>query len=488
MAKTFFDYGIKITSNSGHERALCPVCSANRKKSNEKCLSVDIDKGIWCCHHCGPHYNPVPLDLVAKEFFKNRMIGADVLAKNNIGLKDGDICFPYVKDGQVINIKHRGIKEKKFYQVKQAESCFYRLDFVSALGGPLVIVEGEMDALAVQTAGWEKVTSIPNGAVNPGTKTFDNTFSFMESAEDLINQCKHVILALDDDGPGRAMCDEMTRRIGPEKCWIVEYPEGCKDFNEVLIKYGDDILLDCINNAVPCPVQGLYQVYQYENQVNNRIFNKPELPVRTGWPYLDRLYSPQAGLFTIVTGIPGSGKSTFVDNLILNINRLNNWRFAVFSPENWPIDRHIVLLIQKMLGDKKLSDLCKEDVARITDKLNEFIFFIYLQGRLLTLDDILKKAKAAVFRYGIKGLVIDPWNEIEHQYKNMTEAQYLAQSLSKIREFASTNQVHIWIVTHPRILHRNSDGEYSPPTMYQISGGAHWRNKADFGLCLCSKS
>jgi len=500
MKKTFTDYGIHLTNTSGHERTLCPSCSATRKKSKEKCLSVNIDEGLWCCHHCGysgcikktkskyiiPTYQPTPLNNEAIKFFKDRKISDHVLAQNNIGLKNNDICFPYIKSGQTVNIKHRGIN-KKFYQISGAEPCLYRFDFISMLDGPLVITEGEMDALAVQSAGWDKVTSVPNGAINPGTKSFDSAFNFMESAENIINQCTQIILALDDDGPGQAMAAEMVRRIGPEKCWIVEYPDGCKDSNDVLMKYGADILLDCINNAKPCPMQGLYRVKEYEKQIMDRVFDKREAKIKTGWSFLDQHYSPQLGLFTVITGIPGSGKSSFVDNLMLNINRLNNWKFAVFSPENWPIDRHIVLLLQKMSSGRTAEELCRYDVTKGIEHLNDFVYFIYLKNKLLNLDDILAKAKAAVFRYGIKGLVIDPWNEIEHQYKNMSEAQYLAQSLSKIREFVSTNQVHAWIVAHPRILHRDQDGKYSPPTMYQISGGAHWRNKADFGLCLHRK-
>jgi twinkle protein len=86
--------------------------------------------------------------------------------------------------------------------------------------------------------------------------------------------------------------------------------------------------------------------------------------------------------------------------------------------------------------------------------------------------------------HGIKGVVIDPWNEIDHAYSGLTEAQYLSKSLSKIRQFARRNGVHIWVVAHPRNLQKDDHGGYRPPTMYEISGGAHWRNKADCGICI----
>ena len=112
------------------------------------------------------------------------------------------------------------------------------------------------------------------------------------------------------------------------------------------------------------------------------------------------------------------------------------------------------------------------------------MFFIYPEVGTPTLDQVLDKARAAVFRHGVNGVVIDPWNELDHQYENMTEAQYLSKQLSKIRQFARRNGVHVWLIAHPRNLLKDKDGTYKPPTMYEISGGAHWRNKADNGLCL----
>jgi twinkle protein len=80
--------------------------------------------------------------------------------------------------------------------------------------------------------------------------------------------------------------------------------------------------------------------------------------------------------------------------------------------------------------------------------------------------------------------VIDPWNEVEHLFNGLSETQYISQELTKIRRFARLNGIHIWIVAHPTKLQKNSQGKYDPPTMYDISGGAHWRNKADNGICV----
>jgi len=497
--KTFHEYGIDdIWGLSGmHRRTTCPKCSPSRRKTKDKCLSVNIEEGVWFCHHCGwsgalqkrrtnykrPLYNPLNLPEQALEFFKARKISRDVLKVNNIGWEKGLISFPYVKDGGVVNIKKRKV-EKGFSQSAGGEPCLYRFDAISMLKGLLICSEGEMDALAIQTAGFPRVTSIPNGAINPGVKNFETKFDFLISAEKIIDTCDKVILAMDDDLPGRAMRTELTRRIGIEKCWFVEYPEGCKDANDVLmLDDGKEILARCIENAEPCPVPGLHTVMSFGKRSEDRMFDNPPAKIKTGWRLFDLHYSPEPGMFTIITGIPGSGKSTWLDNLILNMNQRNGWRFAVFSSENWPIDRHINLLAEKYYKKNK-KDITLEELRLAHKEFNEFLFFIYLRNEGMSLDSILEKARAAVYRHGIRGLIIDPWNEIEHAYQGMSEAQYLAQALSKIREFCATNQVHVWLVAHPRLLQKNKDGGYQPPGMYEISGGAQWRNKADFGLCV----
>ena len=114
------------------------------------------------------------------------------------------------------------------------------------------------------------------------------------------------------------------------------------------------------------------------------------------------------------------------------------------------------------------------------------MLFICPKDEELTVDNILEKARALVFRHGINGLVLDPWNEFEHRYGNLTEAQYLSASLSKIRWFARSNRVAVWIVAHPKVLqaNKNEKRKFNPPSMYDISGGAHWFNKADNGICV----
>jgi twinkle protein len=221
---SFRELGIEIaTGATGEIRTICPQCSGRRKKSRDKCLAVNISEGVYFCHHCGwsgglkdkmslindkpiayqrPKYQPVSkLPNAVIEYFQKRGIPESILMANKIGYgpswKDkGDIQFPYIKEGQVVNIKHRSY-DKSFRQEKNAEACLYRYDEIAKLSGDtLIITEGEVDALSLQTVGFDMVTSIPDGAPPPGAKAYNTKFDFLKSAEKLLTGFKIIILAM----------------------------------------------------------------------------------------------------------------------------------------------------------------------------------------------------------------------------------------------------------------------------------------------------
>lgn len=103
----------------------------------------------------------------------------------------------------------------------------------------------------------------------------------------------------------------------------------------------------------------------------------------------------------------------------------------------------------------------------------------------ITVDSLLSTAKNLVTRRGIRGLLIDPWNEFDHRCpSNISETEYISYCLGKIRRFARRHGVHVWISAHPQKLYRREDGSYPVPTPYDIAGSAHWRNKADNCLTI----
>ncbi len=527
VLKSFADFGIEVPADAtGNVKTTCPQCSPSRKKSTDPCLSVNVDEGVWNCWHCGwtgglkvasEKKEPTPkrpvrpaykasVDLPEKvlAYFAGRGITPEALKANRVGYgmawmpgADGEVTciqFPYVKGGEVVNIKFRDGK-KRFRQAKDAEKCLYRFDEIASRASAdrfLVITEGEMDALSLVSIGINAVTSVPDGAPSPGTKQYEKKFSFLEPAEEILAAYGRVILCVDNDLPGQTLERELARRIGVEKCWRVTYPDGCKDINEVLVKHGKDAAAAVIANAVPMPVVGLFGIPDLAGDVGLLYAEGMRPGVSTGWACLDEFYTVRPGEMTIVTGIPGSGKSNWLDALLVNLHRDQEWAFALFSPENWPPERHVANILEKIIRkpfSTKYSHterMREDEVASGMQYMDGFFHFIMPPEDEMSLDSILQKARAAIYRFGCRGVVIDPWNEIEHNRGDkMSETDYISQCLTKIRRFARMNNVHVWLVAHPTKLQKNKDsGDYPVPTMYDISGSAHWRNKADNGICV----
>lgn len=499
--KTFADYNIQADSGNGQQRTTCPNCSAGRKKQTEKCLSVNTDDGIWFCNHCGytgglggkkyviPEYKyPKKNYHKIETWFEKRGISEKTLDKFKIGYDGKNIMFPYFRNNIAVNIKHRDHK-KTMFQTKGAQKIFYNLDNIDA-SKPVIIVEGEIDALSMHESGIKNVISVPDGAPTPNTKNFTTKFGFLNSAREL-EKVKKFIVAIDDDAPGRLLGEELARRLGKERCWAVKYPKGCKDANDVLVQHGTQSVCQIIDEAKPYPVKGLYNPSDYLSQVEKIYHEGKAHGITTGWETLDTFYNVAPGQLCIVTGIPGSGKSTFMDCLSIKLAVENKWKIAMFSPENWPPERHILTLIEKLtdrpffstyMAERMHIDTVRESIEYLDDKI--FVIKPDEDEDGITVDSILRMAKIALFRHGINGLVIDPWNEIDHNYQRLSEVQYISKELSKIRRFGRVNGIAIWIVAHPRNLIKDKDGTYKAPTMYEISGGAQWRNKSDVGLCV----
>ena len=469
-----------------------------------------MEDQTWYCHHCGfktpnggnkyrlPVYEEPKLPQAVIDWFTKRGIGEQVLIDNKIGYgpsfrdKNG-IQFPYFKGGKVVNIKHR-THDKQFRQEKDAEKCFYRFDSILDRSGRLIITEGEVDALSCCQAGLDTVISIPDGAPSSNAQTFRTKFDFLQAAESLLKQFDRVVLATDNDEPGRRAETELARRIGAEKCYRVTYPEGCKDLNDVLVKKGAQGVVDVVSEARPMPVSGIIEPMDMSGRMSELYDKGVVRGVGTGWKTVDDIYTVKVCEMTIVTGIPGAGKSNWLDNLLMNLSLYHGWSHAVFSPENWPVERHLQTLLEKLCdkpfardmldGFSKIERMSKQTAMAGLKELDDFFHFIVPDDELMTVDTILDKARMAIFRHGVKGIVIDPWNEVEHDFRGLREDQYISLQLTKIRQFARKNGVHVWVVAHPRNLTKDENGNYKPPTMYEISGGAHWRNKADNGICI----
>jgi twinkle protein len=197
---------------------------------------------------------------------------------------------------------------------------------------------------------------------------------------------------------------------------------------------------------------------------------------------------------TVLTGIPGSGKSTWLDALAVNLYLQHEWKIAFCSPENWPVQRHMASIAEKLVekpfaaATPSCPRMSEEELRRAMEEVNGAFFWTQLPDDEMNIDGVLEVMQAAISRHGVKGVVLDPWNELEYNRPaHLSETQFVSEALGKIRRFARMNNVHVWIVAHPQKLRKNEDGTYPVPRLYDISGSAHWFNKADNGIAVYRK-
>lgn len=202
-----------------------------------------------------------------------------------------------------------------------------------------------------------------------------------------------------------------------------------------------------------------------------------------GWTNVAEYYTVRPGEMTIVTGSPSSMKSSWVQGLCVNLARASQWQFGMFSPEHAPMEELGAVLVQHKAGHL-LQHLAEEEFLDTLDWVMQRFHYIEPPEEVApSLAYLLAVARIQVERYQIRGLVLDPWNEIDHTYGRQSETQYISDALSRIRRFARHHQVHVWVVAHPTKMHKAESGTYAgkypPARPYDISGAAHWYNKAD---------
>ena len=220
---------------------------------------------------------------------------------------------------------------------------------------------------------------------------------------------------------------------------------------------------------------------------------------KTGWPDVDQYYSVAPGMLTILTGWPGSGKSEWLDALILNLAR-QGWRFAIHSPENKPEQIHVVKFLEKYIGkpfgaganERMTKDEANEALTEISQWFGFLVPSATTEKTVFGIEPIMGAAEnwfreAGSWRSKENpcGLVIDPWNELEHMRpKEWSETEYIAATLTALRSWARTHGVHVWLVAHPQKLRRDDMGKLPVPRPDSISGSQNWWNKADNAITV----
>ena len=501
----------------GAAQGICPLCSSDRQPKNQTagCASYDWERGLGTCHNCDstfqlhtyqrkgasekiyvrppainrPEDNPMDVVKMNKkvvEWFGTRGISPQTLLDLSVsegseympqtGKNENTIQFNYYMGDQLVNIKYRDGR-KNFKLFKGAEKVFYNINSIVGYDY-CIITEGEMDVLAMHEAGIKNVISVPNGAT-----LNSNNLDYLDNCIDYLEDKTKVVLAVDTDEAGQALKQEFIRRLGAEVCYLVDF-EDCKDANEYLLKYGKDKLREVIDRSSQVPLEGVSTLYDIEDELKDFVKNGFKPGFQVGLPNFDKIFSTYTGQFITVTGIPSSGKSDFVDQMVVGYNNNYGWKTAFASPENHPTYLHVHKLMRKTWEDMPSpGDIGGQQWEKVAGHVNDNYFFIDMDR--YTLESVLRKGAELVKRKGIKCLVIDPFNKVrDTDCKTEDVNRYTMEYLTKIEIFAKKYDVLVFIVAHPTKMYKGQDGKIEEPTMYNIKGGGEWYDASYHGLLV----
>lgn len=415
-----------------------------------------------------------------------RGLDVELLVRLGVGASNrllGDcIGIPFFDGGMRVATKYRTISgEKRFTQDAGGRQIFWNLDCLrdeSLAQEPLIITEGEMDAFAALQAGFPRTVSVPGGAPSATTEGQGPKYAFLEEAEPLLRDCREIILATDNDGPGSNLMHDLSLRLGRHRCKWVQYPKGCKDLNDALKAYGVRGVQESIRRAQWLKVEGVYRMSELPPI-------DPPKAYDIGMVGLWEHYRMRKGDFAVITGMPGHGKSSFVNEICCRMAQKEGWTtiFASFEQNPQVDHRRALRTFYAEKLERTMSPAEKEKADEWIDK--HFAFIVPSEDDDVDLTWVLERCAAAIIRYEASIVVLDPWNEMDHSRgADMSLTEYVGHAIKQFRKLARKYRVHLIVVAHPAKMTRGKDGKYPVPGLYDISDSAHWFNKADIGVVV----
>ena len=499
---------IEVRGNrSGSKKTTCPACSPDRRNSKDPCLSVNFEKGLANCHHCGavsfrkdesfkPTYTPPPQDWQnytnlsdgMVKYCAGRGIPQRVLIDFRIteekqwlpqtNKKENCIVFNYFEGDEIVNKKFRDGR-KNFSQSKDGKRMLYNIN--SIIGAKEVyIVEGEFDVLAMASQGIDNVVSLVNGA-NDHDDQWVNSQKYLDDVE-------HFIIAVDNDPKGIEVREKIAHRLGKWRCSYIEWTD--KDANGSVMSNNFD---SDLTKIVRFPVSGTHTVKDLEAGIFDLHRNglpKTIKPKHKSFDNVNDIFSVMKGHLVTVTGIPSHGKSNYVEWYVLNLANDHDMKASFFSPEHTPMALHQTNFMQKAIGRNFWKDvdglprIKESDISRYTEWANEKLYITAPdRGEVATWEWLIDKFKEQLYSYGINIFVIDAFNKVQMPQGNRLES--INDILTKLTAFAQSNDVIIFLVAHPTKMKKKDNTDvYEMPTLYDVSGSADFRNQTHDGFTI----
>lgn len=398
-----------------------------------------------------------------------------VEAKDHPGFQGQTVAFTYRRNGKPYAAKFRSIEGKQWLSSQGVSRGLYNEDALKSEIGPIVITEGEIDCLSVIQAGYLRTVSLPDGWTEGGEKR-----DCLLEAEALLRTAPYVIVAGDTDKVGRGLCKSVANILLGSEVRYVEWPDGCKDANDVLVKFGEGEVARCLTDARTVdPAGGLI----------TGISDLPPLPdrrvLRAGMAPFDVILAFEIGAMSVATGTPGAGKSTFTTFAAYHVAMSEQIRvgFMAFETHAFQIRDQLCRLKTGQAWD----NLKAAEKAQTEQKLDEHFRVVHrtydnnpnghnlgwLREMLYTLS----------IRDNCKLIIVDPWNELEHlPQPGESLTSYINFALQQIRTWAEQFDTHICVVAHPRKM--ATDGVSRSPTGYDIADSAAFANKPALGFSV----
>lgn len=441
--------------------------------------------------------------------------GLDVELASRLGLngveRDGGevLEIEFRRAGKVVRRKFKRLGpvsdgERRYWQEpKGGAKVAWNEDALrdeSLHGQPLIITEGELDAATAIQCGFLRTISVPDGAPPPGERSASDLeasakYDWLRDLKPYLSRelAPEIILATDGDENGAALLQDLSVQLGRFRCKFLTYPkardpeargrERLKDLNEVLEDYGQKGVIETLNRAQwikvdnvhrmselpPLPAQVIYEPTRFYNFKNN--------------------FKVRLGDFSVITGTPGFGKTSFANDLFCGVANDNGLVIAWASFEQEPQRDHRRNL-RSWTTEKLERDLTEIERANADAWIDRHhVFIVPSEDHDADLEWLLDKMEVAVVRFGAAIIIIDPWNELEHSRQpGETETEYTGRAIRSLKRFAKAFRVHICVIAYSTKSVKDADGKYKMPTLYDIAGSANWYNKCDLGVIVHRES
>jgi twinkle protein len=538
----------------------------------------DIGNRWFHCNHCGigtnidaedkfgdlrrkhnvPTQAPKIYSPVVIKFLEKKKIRVETAQKLMWYEKTpGVLSMPYFHNYGAVRVFFRDIKHesegnsKKTWQSTKEEgskSVFYGAEVFNAysnfktinmpnLKQPMVVVlitEGQTDRATWYELGYDSkiyIVSVPSGAPPEHAKNLDDYFEFLKDdrfkdfirvAEDqqvdyngeVSRPIVRFFLGVDGDAVGFKLREELAKRLGRDKCWVPEYPEGIKDVNDIYLLKGKTGVSEFYNSFRPYPISGVIRLNDVKDDINNRIYNGVSRGLLCGQASFDKHVSWHENLLWVWTGVSGAGKSTVLRHYLMRLCRNNldsRIKTSLYTPEMTPPAREYLKLMElhaempaRANEHYRGSTLSTNAIAKklAEEFVNEYFVIVnptelskegafVKDGNVNSLDTVLEYFRDQAENHGVRQFVIDAWNKLEHDYGKQSETNYISKSLDKILNFNSNYGVSTHIVAHPTkvdtIAGKFNNPNFRKPTLYNINGSANFKNKCMVGIVVDRK-